>query len=115
MSFKFEEIGERIRQVRGNLSQTAFGDSINASRGYVNNIEHGAKPSIEFIANVCLVYGVSLDWLMFGKEAQSPSEIESDQDLKEMTDVLKRLLASNNPDMRGWTKVQFKKTFGEHY
>ena len=111
----FEEIGERIRQVRGSLSQTTFGDSIDASRGYVNNIEHGAKPSIEFLANVCSVYAVSVDWLMFGKEVQSHPETVPDQDLKEMTDVLKRLLESDNSDMRGWAKIQFKKAFGEHY
>jgi transcriptional regulator with XRE-family HTH domain len=113
-NFNFIEIGERIRQVRGDLSQKLFGDSIGASRSYVNNIEHGSKPSIEFIANIGLVYGISLDWLMFGKEIQRPNN-ETDPDLKEMIDVLKRLLTNDNPDMRGWAKVQFQKTFGEHY
>lgn len=115
-NFNFEEIGKRIRHVRGTLSQTTFGDSIDSSRSYVNNIEHGAKPSIEFLANVCLVYNVSLDWLVFGKEVQlqTLTEATPDQDLKEMTDVLKHLLESNNPDMRGWAKVQFNKIFKDY-
>lgn len=117
-SLRFEEIGAKIRQIRGNLSQKAFGESINASRGYVNNIEHGTKPSIEFLANVCFTYGVSMDWLVLGKCAQStPSgaETKSNHELAEMQAVLKELLNSDDNDLRGWTRVQFKKTFGEYY
>ncbi|VBB09380.1 Hypothetical protein LUCI_4670 [Lucifera butyrica] len=73
----FEAIGARIRQARGTLSQTAFGDSIGASRGYVNNIEHGAKPSVEFLVNVALTYGISTDWLLFGRKVEVLGAAES--------------------------------------
>ncbi|MEN6564831.1 MAG: helix-turn-helix transcriptional regulator [Veillonellales bacterium] len=115
-SLHFEEIGAKIRQVRGTLSQKTFGESVAASRGYVNNIEHGAKPSIEFLAKVCVTYGVSLDWLILGKCTPFPSNDETapDGELAEMLAVLTGLLNSADSDLQGWTRIQFKKTFGEY-
>ncbi len=114
----FEEIGAKIRQIRGSRSQKTFGESVGASRGYVNNIEHGAKPSIEFLAKVCSTYGVSMDWLILDKGG--PAGLindgpESPRELAEMIAVLKALLNSENQDLQGWTKIQFQKTFGEYY
>ena len=36
-----------------------------------------------------------------------------DPDLKMMIDVLKELMESGDPDLRGWAKIQFKRAFGE--
>ena len=115
----YREVGKRLKEVRGTLSQAAFGEPLGYKYGYVKDCEHGKKPSIEYLLKVSNCYEVSLDWLIKGivpiGSNNSKHEPIFDQDLKEMTDVLRRLLENDNSDMRGWTKVQFKKIFGEHY
>jgi len=37
-----------------------------------------------------------------------------DPDLKMMIDVLKGMMESGDPDLRGWAKIQFKNAFKEH-
>jgi len=46
---------------------------------------------------------------------QQKIEAISDPDLRDMIDILKTLMESNDSDLRGWTKVQFKTSFKEYY
>jgi transcriptional regulator with XRE-family HTH domain len=114
-----EKIVERIKQIRKEtgLSQDKFAKKIGVSSGNVSAWESGkALPGALALKSIHENLGCSIDWLLTGHSSQNGlGEIALDQDFKEMTDVLKRLLENENPDMRGWTKVQFKKTFGAHY
>lgn len=115
--FSIHALGKRVAEIRGNLKQKEFAATIGVSRSYVGNIEQGiTMPSLEVLINICRQYNVSLDWLVFGTVLQQHKcESISDPDQKEMINVLTKLMENDNPDIRGWTKVQFKKTFGEHY
>jgi transcriptional regulator with XRE-family HTH domain len=117
MELNYTAIGARLKFLRGSLSQTAFGDSIGYSYGYVKNCEHGKKPSIEYLHKVVEHYGASISWIIYGIEPiYANSEIKKndmsfDSDLEQMTITLKKLIESDDPDIRGWTKVQFKRIF----
>jgi hypothetical protein len=111
----YKAIGLRLREVRGNLSQTAFGDPLGYKYGYVRDCEHGKKPSLEYLFLVSSHYGVSLEWLLKGMSPidDKTQKIEAvfDPDLKRMIDVLKELMESDNPHMRSWAIVQFENSF----
>lgn len=114
----YKAIGARLREVRGSLSQTAFGEPIGYKYGYVRDCEHGKKPSLEYLFKVSSYYSVSLEWLLKGissMDANKPKvEAVFDPDLKMMFDVLKELMESGDPDIRGWAKIQFKEAFKQH-
>lgn len=115
----YKKIGERLREIRGPLSRKAFGDSVGGySYAYVRDCEAGKKPSIEYLLKISNTYNISLDWLIKGivpiDTTTQKVEAVFDPDLKMMIDVLKSLMESGDPDLRGWAKIQFKTAFKEH-
>lgn len=66
MNIDYTAIGLRIKQIRGPLSQKEFADQFQLSKSYINNLEHGSKPSLEFLFKVSQAFDVSLDWLISG-------------------------------------------------
>lgn len=115
----YKEVGKRLRKLRDSLSRNVFADSLGGySYAYIRDCENGKKPSIEYLLKVSNVYSVSLDWLIKGStpidiEAQK-NEAVSDPDLRDMIAILRNLMESDDPDLRGWTKVQFKTAFKEY-
>lgn len=64
--------GLRLKAFRKDhkLSQRALGAAIGYAQGYITNIETGrSEPSREFARKLTEVYGVSADWLLFGRGA----------------------------------------------
>jgi transcriptional regulator with XRE-family HTH domain len=72
----YEDIGIRLKHIRGNITQKDFGNQFSVSKSYVNNIEHGSKPSLEFLTNVATSFDVSLDWIILGKQLSIPEFIK---------------------------------------
>jgi transcriptional regulator with XRE-family HTH domain len=64
----YVDIGLRLKHIRGKISQKDFGNQFSVSKSYINNIEHGSKPSLEFLTNVATSFDVSLDWIILGKQ-----------------------------------------------
>jgi transcriptional regulator with XRE-family HTH domain len=116
-------ITERIKQIRREtgLSQEKFAITLGVSPGNVSSWESkNVLPGAIALKSMHEKLGYSVDWILTGKGLQdSPEQIKSktipDQDLEKMIAVLRRLMENDNPDIRGWAKVQFKKTFKEHY
>ncbi|CUH97804.1 hypothetical protein P22_3950 [Propionispora sp. 2/2-37] len=76
------------------------------------------KPSADAIVTLCNFYRVSTDWLLLGSAGAGPAGPSSnvvDPDLQKMFTILQQLMNSSDPDLRGWTKIQFQKAFGEYY
>ena len=62
-------LGERLKALRGDKSQADFGKEIGVSQPTIRNYENNKRlPDSEFIKNVCNVYNVTADWLIFGSE-----------------------------------------------
>lgn len=60
-------IGDRIKLVRGRLSQEEFAASIESSKAAVGAYERGKQsPGSGVIISICQQYGVKPDWLLFG-------------------------------------------------
>jgi transcriptional regulator with XRE-family HTH domain len=120
MELDYTQIGKRLKEVRGKLTQAAFGEQLGYGYGYVKNCEHGKKPSLEYLHKITKHYNLSMDWLLYGEDPISSSDamqkVEAifDPDLKRMIDVLKELMESDNQNLRGWAIIQFENAFKEH-
>lgn len=62
-----ETTGERIRQVRGHLSQIDFAARLGADKNTIGRYERGERtPDGDFLVRIQLEFGVSIDWLLTG-------------------------------------------------
>ncbi len=72
------EIGQRIRKLRISLdfSQMQFAESIDISVPFLSEIENGKKSmSQEILHRICSIHQVSADYLLFGYEVNTDSQI----------------------------------------
>lgn len=82
-----EEIVKRITQIleEQQLSSSAFADTIGVQRSSISHVLSGRnKPSLEFILKTVRAFpAYSTDWLLFGKESETPvgypSPIDNEQ------------------------------------
>lgn len=83
MFYNAKESGKRIaiqRKAKG-LTQEQFAERINLSTSTLGRIERGLQPmSIDLLVEMACFYGVTLDYLVLGVEA-NPSEAKSEIDL----------------------------------
>lgn len=69
-------LGERIRQVRGKLSQKEFGKKLGVSRSTIAGYEAGNnEPPLELLVIISKIGNVSMDWLS-GKDTVSTYDSE---------------------------------------
>lgn len=65
--FSTQELGKRVAEIRGNITQKELAKAIGVSRSYIGNIEQGiTMPSLEVIMSIAEQCNVSLDWLVYG-------------------------------------------------
>jgi transcriptional regulator with XRE-family HTH domain len=63
-----KEVGERIRAIRGELSQAVFAEKLGIGRTSVIRYESGERqPDVEMLVKLNLLYGVQPLWLLTGK------------------------------------------------
>ena len=69
-SNKLRVIGRRLREIRGfDATQREFANRIGISQGQLSKYERGlAPPAVEVLIRIKQLYGVSLDWLLTGKD-----------------------------------------------
>ena len=73
------------------------------------------SPTADVIVSMCRFFNVSADWLLMGiEQPQQKIEADFDPDLKDMMDLLQRLMHDDDADLRGWTKIQFKNAFKDY-
>lgn len=117
ISPNYEEIGYRLKTIRGAKTLMAFAQSLGYSFSYVRGCENGKKQSLEYLFSVSNTYNISIGWILKGEEAPLGDKNINceiyDKDLEYMVSVLKDLMDSNDTDMRSWAKVQFKKAFSD--
>ena len=67
----YQLIGSRLKQARkaANLTQEALAEKVFLSTVYLSRIENGKVfPTLETLASLCNILGVSLGWLFSGIE-----------------------------------------------
>ncbi|MCM0757380.1 helix-turn-helix transcriptional regulator [Sporomusa sphaeroides DSM 2875] len=121
------DIIDRLKYLRSHykLTQAEFAKAIGLSQGNVSDMERRKfHPSIDTVISVCRYFSISADWILLGigngpgesidhQSATQKVEAVFDPDLKKMIDILQNFMLSGDPDLRGWTKVQFMRAFGE--
>jgi transcriptional regulator with XRE-family HTH domain len=62
-----EEIGSRIRGLRGDMRQDELASQLGISQGQLSKIERGqVAPTLEILLGVATKFGKSLDWIVSG-------------------------------------------------
>ncbi len=95
--------GERLKLVRGNLSQAEFSKRIGIPQVTLGNYERGRnEPKFETLEKICSLFEIKSDWLLFGvghmnadKETSSLVTSSCDVDLIMVPMVEARLSAGN--------------------
>lgn len=65
-------LGDRIKALRGDLSQAEFADMSGVSQRTIGHYEKNERqPDAETIKNICSKFKVSADWLLFGNEPKT--------------------------------------------
>lgn len=66
-----QKLGERIRQVRGRLSQEAFATMLGISKGALGGYERGENcPNVEVVLAICRLCHVEITWLLTGQTGE---------------------------------------------
>ena len=93
-------IGERIKSIRGEISQSQFSASLDIGQTKLSRLERGTtEPETSFYEAISIAYGVSLDWLITGygpklRSSAQPSESDDVTRLKERIAALEVLVES---------------------
>lgn len=94
-----EEIVKRITQIleEQQLSSSAFADTIGVQRSSISHVLSGRnKPSLEFILKTVRAFpAYSTDWLLFGKESETPVGYSSPIDKEQPTGVQEMAFTDN--------------------
>lgn len=62
-----QDLGARIRQVRGKVSQEEFARRLGISKGALGCYERGVNcPNVEVVLGICRLCRISVEWLMTG-------------------------------------------------
>ena len=69
--FSSADVGERIRQVRGDRTQEDFAKSVGILQGTLSKYERGATPAPAVLLEIARVGGTSVEWLLTGQAPTS--------------------------------------------
>ncbi|EGO65662.1 helix-turn-helix transcriptional regulator [Acetonema longum] len=135
-----ETIAERLKylRIRYKLTQKQFAEVLELSQGNVSEMERGKfNPSLDTVLSACSYFKISADWILFGIGAgpgeqnsqeehakfiaensteypsQQTTEAVFDPDLKEMIDLIRRVMDTNDQEQRIWAKFQLKRAFAD--
>lgn len=70
MTYNKEDVAERIQRKRHslNITQEQLAEMINTSKNTISNVERGENPpSVEFIVNICNVFGEDPNYYILGE------------------------------------------------
>ena len=85
MNYDMKQSGERIQQLRiqHGYTQEKFAKALNIDRSNLSRIESGLRGcSLDLLAQLSGVFGVTLDYLVFGQDRPDWVEIDSRERLK---------------------------------
>lgn len=74
MLYDIKEVGDRIRRLRKEqgMTQAQLAAKLNIGDRHLRKIEAGEKgPSIDILIEIATLFGVSLDYIILGKQSQS--------------------------------------------
>lgn len=73
-----EALGDRIRAIRGNISQTVFSEKLGITQNTLSRYERNQRlPDAQLIAALCNSFNISADWILTGRGAMHTGESTS--------------------------------------
>lgn len=83
-----ETLGDRIKIIRGETSQTQFSSSLGITQTKLSRYERNTTPpEIDFLVRLSRQYAVSLDWLLLGNGCSEPSRLSDGDDANIQTEL----------------------------
>lgn len=89
-----KQVKERIRTIRTlkSIKQSEIAEKVNLSQGAYSNLESGeTELSLNKLQKIAEALGVSMQYLLFGSEPTSQTEIEKDRKIKSYEKKIKEL------------------------
>lgn len=78
-------LGHRLRHILGDKSFRTIAIETNSCAETVRRYLNGSPCSVEFISKVCIRYGVSAEWLLFGRGERNAGAADCEVQLREAT------------------------------
>ena len=68
-NINWEAVGQRLRTLRGDMTQAQFAKRIGASQGYLSHLERGEKEiGPEILLRISQICDRSMEWILTGSE-----------------------------------------------
>jgi len=110
------EVYERLKEARlkVGLSTTKVSKIAKVSEGNLSDLEKGAYyPSAGTLLRLSDAYGVSIDWLLKGKNADLAVMNETNREIVTFLREVYRDWEESDPEIRSWIIVQLRRAFPE--
>ena len=76
-------LGERLKKIRGAITQEEFAKSVDISALQISRIENDKSGmSLDLAVKIARKYGCSVDWLSMGEETLKPSPQVSEPEIE---------------------------------
>lgn len=116
------QVGRRLKaaRLRKGLTLMEVNAATGVSTGNLSDLERGRSlPSAETLVRLSELYDVTTDWILKG-EFQSEGDGEArhitmlhDAELRKIVKYLEGIWNSDDPELRIWAKVQFRRAFSD--
>ena len=118
----FGGFAQRLRNVlkENKMSQVQTAQYLGISKHSFTKYMNGRIPETGILFAMSKFFNKSMEWFLTGRSEQiafkESSFVKRDEELTidQMCDILKELMSNPDPNLRGWTIVQFIKAFGEY-
>lgn len=88
-------IGQRLREVRGEISQIEFARRTGVTQTTITNYETGKRvPDVAFLVVIMKLFGTDPTWLISGQRSGEHMGVSSLNVLKEFRDLLDNTISS---------------------
>lgn len=113
-----DAIGKRLKILRKNLNltQKQFAASVGISQGNLSEMEKGKfLPSYDTLILIIKQYKISADWILTGENTIHKNDFAENPEIKEMHEIINKVMSDPDPEIQTWAKIQFRKTFAEYF
>lgn len=115
---EIDTIGQRLKCLRRslNLTQKKFAYIIGISQGNLSEMEKDKIfPSYNTLIFIMKQFKISADWILIGKPVLFSDEISEDPEIKEIHEIINKVMSDPDPEIRTWAKIQFHKAFADYF
>ncbi|HUT52941.1 MAG TPA: helix-turn-helix domain-containing protein [bacterium] len=96
-------LGQRIRMVRGGLTQMAFAEKVGIKQAMVSRYEAGHEtPSPRVLLRIARYHDCSIEWLLTGKELPAGPRLTT---AERVTQAAKQLRKTGNADAKEFSEM----------